>query len=79
MNIFKYIKKTIAKHIKKTIILGIVLFCLTVALLSPSYGSEGSLEGNWRLVSLNGQVVYRHLDGITAEFKREENTFLVSD
>ncbi len=80
MNIVKYIKKTIVKHFKKTIILGMVLFCLTLALRSPSYGSEGSLEGEWRLVSLNGQVVYDHLDGITAKFTREEdqeNAFLL--
>lgn len=73
MNVFKYIKRSIAKHFKKSIILGMILFCLIISLLSPSYGNVGSLEGKWRLVSFNGQFVYRHLDGITAEFEREEN------
>ena len=73
MNVSKYIRRSIAKHFKKILILGIVLFCLTVSLLNPSYANVGSLAGEWRLVSFNGQVVYRHLNGITAEFETEEN------
>jgi heat shock protein HslJ len=62
MNIFKYIKKAL--------VFGMAVFCLTLAFQSPSYAA--TLEGNWRLESLGGFPVLRMTE-ITAQFHDAPN------
>ncbi|MGJ5672273.1 MAG: META domain-containing protein [Nostochopsis sp.] len=60
MNIFKYIKKAI--------VFGMALFCLTLAFQSPSYAA--GLKGSWQLESLGGVPVLENTQ-ITAEFEND--------
>jgi heat shock protein HslJ len=62
MNIFQYIKKTI--------VFGMALFCLTLAFQSPSYAAD--LKGSWQLESLGGVPVLENTK-ITAEFDNDRH------
>jgi heat shock protein HslJ len=55
----------IFKYIKQTIVFGLALFCLTLALQSPSYAAN--LEGSWQLESLSSVPVLDDAE-ITAQF-----------
>lgn len=56
----------ISKYIKKAIVFGMALFCLTLAFQSPSYAAD--LKGNWKLESLGGVPVLPSTQ-ITAKFE----------
>lgn len=58
----------ILKQLKKAILWGMALFCLTLAFQSPSYAA--SLTGSWQLKSLGGSPPLENTT-ITAEFDND--------